>query len=382
VGDHDASAHWTLTVREPGLGRRVRASEPAEDVLSDLSLDQMLREIEADQQQQLTIARPTSNISRWDHAFCRGICSLRRENSGSASMNSGASADGVRVPLPGKGRATVVEPPPATGPGNWVGAPSAALDSTGAVVLAYRVRVADGRGITNKIARSTDGERFTMLATIDRQHVHAVSLERPALVRTPEDVWRLYVSCALPGKDWRIDLLEADDPTALGGAQPETLVFDMPNVAVKDPVIRRTESGWEAWICCHPLDEPGEEDRMRTVHMTSDDGRSWRDLDIALEGRSGHWDERGTRVTSVMSSGWATYDGRASKEENFSEKTGIARPDERRGRFIAVGDGPVSDARYLEILELPDGRCRLYYEAPLADGSHELRTEIVSPDRG
>jgi hypothetical protein len=295
-------------------------------------------------------------------------------------MNSEAPADGIRVPVPGEGRAAVVELPPGAGPGNWVGAPSAALDSTGAVVLAYRIRVADGRGIRNRIARSVDGARFTTLATIDREQVHAVSLERPALVRTPEDLWRLYVSCALPGKDWRIDVLEAEDPAALGGAQPETLVLDLPDVAVKDPVVRRTESGWEAWICCHLLDEPGEEDRMRTVHMTSDDGRSWRNFDIALEGRPGYWDERGTRVTAVMASGWATYDGRASKEENFSEHTGIARPGERRGRFIAVGDAPVSNVRYLEILEIPDGRCRLYYEAPLADGSHELRTEIVAAD--
>jgi hypothetical protein len=276
------------------------------------------------------------------------------------------------------GRATVVELPPGAGPGNWVGAPSAVLDATGAVVLAYRIRVADDRGITNTIARSVDGERFTTLATIDREHVQAVSLERPALVRTPEDRWRLYVSCALPGKDWRIDLLEAEDPIALGSARPETLQLDLPNVAVKDPVVRRTENGWEAWICCHPLDEPGEEDRMRTLYMTSDDGRSWRDFDVALEGRPGYWDERGTRVTAVMSSGWAMYDGRASKEENFSEHTGVARPGERRGRFLAVGEASVSDSRYLEVLELPDGRYRLYYEAPLADGSHELRTEVIS----
>jgi hypothetical protein len=294
-------------------------------------------------------------------------------------MNSQDPTDGLRVPQPGMGRAAVVQLPPGTGPGNWVGAPSAVLDSSGAVVLAYRVRVPDGRGVTNRIARSADGERFITLATIDRNQMDAVSLERPALVRTPDDVWRLYVSCALPGKDWRIDLLEAEDPTALGAAKPETLVFDMPNVAVKDPVVRRTESGWEAWVCCHPLDEPGEEDRMRTVHATSDDGRSWRDFDVALEGRSRYWDARGTRVTAVMSSGWATYDGRASKEENFSERTGIARPGERRGRFVAVSDAPVSEVRYLEILELPDGRCRLYYEAPLDDGSHELRTEMVAP---
>jgi len=81
----------------------------------------------------------------------------------------------------------------------------------------------------------------------------------------------------------------------------------------------------------------------------------------------------------VLSNGWATYDGRASKEENFSERTGIARPTGQPGQLISVGEGPVSKVRYLDILELPDGRCRLFYEAPLADGSHELRTEVSDP---
>ncbi len=103
-------------------------------------------------------------------------------------------------------------------------------------------------------------------------------------------------------------------------------------------------------------------------------------------GRSGCWDSRGARVTAVLSNGWATYDGRATKEENFSERTGIARPTGHTGQLVAEGDGPVAQARYLEILELPDGRYRLFYEAPLEDGSHELRTEVTaqsdSPARG
>jgi hypothetical protein len=90
------------------------------------------------------------------------------------------------------------------------------------------------------------------------------------------------------------------------------------------------------------------------------------------------WDARGARVTSVLSDGRASYDGRASAEENFFERTGLARWDEGSGRLVALGMGPVSNARYLDVVALPHGGYRLFYEAPLPDGSHELRTELVA----
>lgn len=116
---------------------------------------------------------------------------------------------------------------------------------------------------------------------------------------------------------------------------------------------------------------------MTTVYMTSNDGLHWDFVTTALEGRPGHWDSRGTRVTAVLSNGWVTYDGRASEQENFSERTGIARPIGRSGKLLAGGHVPVAEVRYLDVLEMPDGHCRLFYEAPLADGSHELRTEVI-----
>jgi hypothetical protein len=280
-------------------------------------------------------------------------------------------------PVPSGGTASVIVPAPATGFGNWVGAPSATLDAQGAIVLAYRVRLADGRGVTNVVAQSSDGEHFTTLATIDKQRFGAVSLERPAIVRTENHRWRLYVSCALAGKAWRVDMLEADDPVALGQSSPRTVFTCDESTAMKDPVIRRTGEQWQAWVCCHPLDDRGEEDRMTTAYMTSTDGLHWDFVTAALEGRTGHWDARGTRVTAVLSNGWATYDARATKEENFSERTGVARPLGYSGRLVAEEDAPVSAVRYLEVLELPDGHCRLFYEAPLEDGSHELRTEVI-----
>jgi hypothetical protein len=117
---------------------------------------------------------------------------------------------------------------------------------------------------------------------------------------------------------------------------------------------------------------------MSTAYATSDDGLQWRSHGVVFAGRPGAWDARGARLTSVLSDGRASYDGRASKQENFFERTGLARWDEDSRRLVALGMGPVSSARYLDVVALPQGGYRLFYEAPLRDGSHELRTELVA----
>ncbi len=94
-----------------------------------------------------------------------------------------------------------------------------------------------------------------------------------------------------------------------------------------------------------------------------------------LEGRAGEWDSRGARLTTILPDGRAAYDGRATAEENWFERIGIAVPD--GGRYVSTGE-PVADVRYLEALPLPGGGYRIYYEARLADESHELRTELIA----
>jgi hypothetical protein len=277
--------------------------------------------------------------------------------------------------FPGTRPYTVVAPAPGVGPHQWAGAPCALLDDDGSFVLAYRVR---GDGDHNVIARSADGENFTTVATITGDRFGASMLERPALVRTGTGTWRLYVCCAEPGTSrWWIDALEAPTLEALPVA-PITRVFSGdPVTAVKDPVVRRTADGWEAWVCCHALDVPGEEDRMSTAHATSADGLSWTWRGTVLSGRPGEWDARGARLTAVLPDGRAFYDGRATRAENWFERTGLAAP--VGGRLVAVPDAPVVDVRYVDVLPLPDGGCRFYYEARLPDESHELRTELVPP---
>jgi hypothetical protein len=288
----------------------------------------------------------------------------------------------VEFPLPG-GRAVVAVPAPGTGAGFWNGAPSAALDGDGIVVLAYRLREGvgpEGRAATI-IARSEDGERFETVAVLEKDRFAAMSMERPAIVRLDDGRWRLYMCCATPGsKHWWIDLLEADDPAGFAEADARTVFPGDERTAVKDPIVQRVDGGWQAWICCHPLDEPDEEDRMSTAYATSEDGVSWNWQGTVLGPRPGRWDARGARLTAVLEDGRAAYDGRATKEENWFERTGLARRrGDAAGAFEPASEGPVSAVRYLEVLRLADGGYRIYYEAPLPDNSHDLRTELVRP---
>jgi len=283
--------------------------------------------------------------------------------------------------VPDGATAEVAVPAPATGLGHWAGSPSAARDADGTFVLAYRTRGGTGPEdpAATVLARSDDGVRFETVATLDKSRFDAMSMERPALLRTDDGRWRLYVCCATKGsKHWWIDLLEAESVEALADAEARTAFPGDELTAVKDPIVRRVDGGWQAWICCHPLDEPDEEDRMWSAYATSADGVDWQLGEVVLRPRPGGWDARGARLTAVLPDGRAAYDGRASKEENWFERTGLARR-EGDGTFRPEGDEPVSVARYLDVLPLRDGGYRLYYEWPLEDGSHDLRTELALP---
>jgi hypothetical protein len=113
-------------------------------------------------------------------------------------------------------------------PGYWAGAPTALVDGAD-TWLAYRERDPHRRGSGVVLARSHAGAAFDPVVVLDQERFGAESLERPALTRTGDGRWRLYVSCATPGsKHWRIELLEANAPDELGRSDGRTV---LPGVA-------------------------------------------------------------------------------------------------------------------------------------------------------
>jgi hypothetical protein len=283
----------------------------------------------------------------------------------------------------------VVVPAPGIGAGNWAGAASAVLVD-GVFWLTWRVRrpLTDGRGVSVVVGRSDDGEHFEPVTEVHRETFGAESFERPVLVPVGELGWRLYLSCATPGsKHWWVDSLTAPTVQDLPAGHRQVVLAGDAHVGVKDPVItvdpRSAAGGWRLWLCCHPLDDPGHEDRMTTRYLTSDDGLDWTDRGEVLAGRTGEWDARGARVTTVIGHDPLSvlYDGRRDAESNWFETTGVATwdgerlvPDARVGPIASpYGDGAF---RYASAVHLPDGRVRYYVEAARDDGAHDLVTFV------
>ena len=295
------------------------------------------------------------------------------------------STGGALIPIP-RGDGVTVVAPPGSGPGFWAGGPSAVATADG-IYLAYRLRrpVDAGRGYAMVVAHSDDGVAFTPLVTLEKETFATASFERPALVARPEGGWRLYVSCSTPNsKHWWVDAIDADTPSRFTADGRVTVWPGDADTAVKDPVVSVRDEHWEAWVCCHPLDDPHETDRMTSRYATSADGLTWDWGPVALRPRT-HLDARGHphRGSAHRSRGpRRLLHGRASVAENWNERTGIAVAGPG-GEFVPVGYAAAAVSpqgagalRYVSVVAVAGGY-RLYYEASRADGAHELRTELV-----
>jgi hypothetical protein len=228
---------------------------------------------------------------------------------------------------------------------------------------------------------------FETVCELHRDLFGADPFERPVLVPLPTGGWRLYISCATPeSKHWWIEAVDAETPEGLPTGVRTIVLPGDDTLAVKDPVIVvGADENWQMWVCCHPLDVPGAEDRMWTAYATSADGLDWVVRGDVLRPRPGTWDARGARVTAVLQRKPLSllYDGRADAEANWYETTGVAI--EIAGLLLPYGDGPVAVSpegdgalRYVSAVPLPDGTTRFYFEAARTDGSHDLMTSVSS----
>jgi len=301
------------------------------------------------------------------------------------------------------GGVTVLEPP-GSGPGYWVGAPSILYDARGAqgtYYLYYRLRKprGQGRGYVCRVARSADGVHFETVWEATKEQFDSPSVERAALVKTPEGRFRLYLSL-VDGADgkWKVDVLEADEPAALR-AQERRRVLDPDSLGlagVKDPYIVLFGGLYWALLSYAPLPMDRQDSALHatadvyatgktTSHTglaTSADGLTFDWQGDVFSPIPGRWDAYAARIGTVVPVGvgfLAFYDGGASVEENYEEKCGLAVSfDLRRFHRVSVtapfltspkGSGSL---RYLDAIVVGN-EFRCYYEYACSDGSHELR---------
>jgi hypothetical protein len=281
-------------------------------------------------------------------------------------------------------------PAPAAGPGNWSGAASAVRVGD-EIVLAYRVRrpLDEGRGVAVVVARSPDGLRFETVCEISREAFGAASLERPCPVPLEGGGWRLYLSCATPNsRHWWVDSLTAATLEELPAGERAVVLAGDDSVGLKDPVVRCAGGWWRMWATAHPLDLPGEEDRMTTRLFTSTDGLEWADEGVVLAPHPGGWDARGTRVAAVLGEDPLVllYDGRPDAASNWFETTGaVVAVDGALTRVDGVRlVSPHSDGafRYVTVVSEPAGGLRWYAEQARPDGAHDLVTGVFLPATG
>lgn len=268
---------------------------------------------------------------------------------------------------------------PGRGEGWWAGAPSRA-DWRGIRLLTYRLRAPrPRRGYEVRIAR-LDGDRVTDLTEIRAAHLATPSLERAALIAR-DDALLLYLS-SVDRSDgrWRIDLLTSRDPERFDRTSPVT-VLDARSTrseGVKDPVVVPEGGGLRLYASVAvPAGDPDHSTqdvfgtgtvRSATGSAWSRDGVTWRWDGVVLSPSGTGWDGYETRISCLLTPDLALYDGLARAEDNYGERTGMARR-QADGTFTPLTrTRPLRDARYVAF----DG-ARFFWEEALRDGSHALR---------
>jgi hypothetical protein len=327
----------------------------------------------------------------------------RRAHLGSAQHAYG------QIPIFDPADGITVAEPLGTGKGWWAGAPSALYDADqGTFYLSYRLRKPRelGRGGETLIAASRDGVSFKTVWRATKEDFDSPSIERCALVKSPQGSYRLYVSFVDPADNrWRIDLLEASEIEKLDPSQRQPILTaaDIAGEGVKDPYVFLMGPCWYMLASYAPSPITPSTSAEERMHATADvyntgivksltglasspDGLRWRWEGSVLTPPESGWDAYATRIGAFLYSSpvfTGFYDGSASVEGNYEERIGLAVSlDLRHWQRVSV-EGPALTSphasgalRYLDVLPVGDA-LYYYYEYAREDGSHELRVNRV-----
>ena len=308
---------------------------------------------------------------------------------------------------PSEGEAIIA--PPGVGPGHWAGAPSVVYDDSSArFYLSYRVRKPRPvRGGECYIAESHDGRVFRTVWASTKEDFGSPSVEQFCLTKALDGRWLLYASYvdSADGR-WRIDLIEADKPSGFC-VEERRKVFvagDVGAQGVKDPWVM-VVNGLYYMLLSYAVALPVPVGKRRQMHASADiyntgltlsstalaisgDGLVYDWVGDVLSPREGRWDAYAARLGCLVptAQGWlGYYDGSASVEGNYEERTGVVQSWDLRTYYRHGADGPSlvsphasgSRLRYLDAVSLGDEVLFYYYEYARDDGSHELRMNRV-----
>lgn len=292
-------------------------------------------------------------------------------------------------------------------PGHWVGAPSVLHTADGEFLMSFRYRRprGQGRGYEARIARSVDGVTFEDIWSVHQQALETSSVERFALAQSPHG-YLLYLSYVDP-KDqrWRVDVVAAERPDQFDVSRrvPVFTAQDIGMEAVKDPVVVFAQGLYWMYVSCASRAPDAATDTHQELHVSEDvyttgrvlsetglavsrDGIHYDWLGLVLSPTPGAWDAYAARVSSLLVTPdgvLALYDGGASVDENYEEKSGLALVAgwdrltklSRGGPWWTTPHGSHS-LRYVAAIRV-DQRPWLYYEAARPDGAHEIRLSVL-----